>query len=178
MSNDEGDVLSAYIERSLALRPQNQDELSPGQLREIALELGLTESDLARADEQAQQHSVRAESMAAHGRYEDAITEYREALILRPEHLETMSALAWVHRRNWGSTGQEESRAAARSLAYRCLAIEPQHDDALRLLNELDGPPAVWRGPKRGTVIAAVALGLSALGGAIGGGWWLLTVLW
>ena len=157
MADDQIERLSAYMERALALRPQNQDELSPEELREVALELGLTEADLARAEAEGAEHAQRGEGFVRHGRFADAIREYREALILRPGHLDTMSALAWAHRRHWAASGDRESRASAEALARRCLDLDPRHDRSIKLLNELELPPATLSSPRTGLLVGLVA---------------------
>lgn len=161
------DPLQAYVERLLELRDEEGAAPRPEVLRRVARDLGLTDADLARAEALAEEHWTRGRGFLAHGLHDDAIRELREALVLRPGHLETTIGLAQAHVARWRRTGDGASRREAERLARAALAIEPGHGPAFAVLRELE---QLDLAPRRRLVLG---LAMAAMLIALGGGFFL-----
>jgi hypothetical protein len=134
------EMLRKYIERLTALRGEGDRGLDLADMKEVARELGMSEDDIAAADLAAKSHRDRGLRHLQHRRWDDAVTELREAMALDPMSIEILHPLATAHKERWRVTGSQSDRKRASELASRVIAIDPAHDASSLLLNELDEP--------------------------------------
>lgn len=134
------EMLRRYIERLSALRAERGRQIGLEDMKEVARELGMSDDDIAAADTAAGAHRERGVHHLRHRRWNDAVTELREAAALDPLGVETLHALATAHKECWLAAGGESDRRQASELASRTIAIDPGHDPSYALLNELDQP--------------------------------------
>src|SRR5688572_23528065 len=106
-------ALDSYVERLLALKSAEDDDLDAAELREIALELGLSEEDLENADAAASKYLKRGQGFAEHDRWDDAIAELTNAMALQPQRPEVLFALADAHAERWRVQRRSADRSAA-----------------------------------------------------------------
>ena len=161
-------MMQAYLERVIALRESKSRTLSEQDLRAIANEVGLSDEDLAAADQAAHEHYQRGAQFLKHGRWDDSIRELQDAVALSPGWLQYKALLAYAFAERWKQLGREPDRHAAGQLARECIAIDPNHSESYALLNTLDAA-APGRAPSApGAVGAAPASGGGkAAGGAV-----------
>jgi streptogramin lyase len=163
-------TLQNYIQAILRLQ-QERARLTDDELRQIALETGMSEEDLAHAQKRASDHLERGRGFLRYENWGAAVDELEQAVVLMPANPGALTLLADAYwRRNSGSADLER----ARTFASRALELDPRHDDALRIVTAIDlgePPPtpktaAVRASSGRRFVSAGVAA-LLVLGGAI-----------
>lgn len=143
--DDDGALLSAWIEQvgRMPAEPEGPDERS---YKAVALELGLTEDDLARVEAAVEAHLARGRNYLSHGRAGDAVGELKQARTLAPWRPDITHALAEAHAARFEAGRDEADREAARALIRGRLDHDPDHQPSYALLNRLDrGPTAVVR---------------------------------
>ncbi|MNS61380.1 hypothetical protein D3C72_944090 [compost metagenome] len=167
------DVLQAYLTRILALKDQQPAGLSAGELEAIALELGLSEADLAAGQAEAERYFQRGAGFMRHQRWDDAITELSAAAALAPGRLAVLHALAEAHAARWRAGRDRGDRDRAEALARRCLDLAPDHEASFTLLNALDGQGPIGQVPGRPAALPLVLtlIGLGALVYAVATFW-------
>jgi len=162
------DVWLAHLEKLLQRRAaaETGPALAPEDLREIALEMGLTEDDLRSAAAAAEKNVVKAKGFIERCLWDDAIASLTEAAALVPASIEVHSLLAqsyWNRYRAETVAGQQEQadRDAAVRLAKVVLEIDPKHAPSFDLLAEIDRANAVQR--SRPKMIVPVLVAASAV---------------
>lgn len=156
-----------YAERLLQLRGSLSQRPTAADLEAIALDVGLTATDLETLRQRTQDHRTRAEGYAEFRRWDDAIAELEQAIELEPLNLEILYFLAESHRQRYQKRGKERDRTAADELARQCLQLEPSHRAAMELLVALDQPRGLpkWLRLPKATVALLVLAGVGVLGG-------------
>jgi tetratricopeptide (TPR) repeat protein len=160
------EALKAYVERILALKSQKAAALSDDELRAIALDLGLTEADLAAGQEAAERSFQRGEGYLRHRRWGDAIHDLSAAAALAPGRVDVLHALAQAHAGRWKSERTRADREEAEAVSRRVLDLAPGHEASFVLLNDLDAPSRT-PGPDRwvnGRAIRPIALAIVVFG--------------
>lgn len=153
--------LEKFVEKMMLLRNEPQAKpLSWDELRNIALEVGLSEADWQQVEATLQTHQSRANSFLKFENLDDAIVEFEYCLDLNPYHTATLTQLANIHLLRWHKQNNDNDLARARERANQALALEPTSEAALRILSELkriEAPkPLSFKSP----VVLAAALGL------------------
>ncbi|MEL6343078.1 MAG: hypothetical protein AAFV53_08075 [Myxococcota bacterium] len=126
-------IISAYVARVDELQKQSDDRLSVYQLKAIARELGVSEADLARAERTAHDHLQRGLGYVEHHLYDDAIEEFRVAVVLRPLDPAVIFALAQAYAARWDANGDDDDREEADELARQSLQLDPGLKEAFAL---------------------------------------------
>lgn len=132
------DALLSYLRRVQAVKDQKDTQLSVDEMRATALELGISDAELAAADQEAEKRIERGRGFLRHGRLMDALKDLTEAAALRPQDVDTLHLLARAHLDAFRRTRKEPHRAQAEQLARFCLELAPDHDASYTLLNNLD----------------------------------------
>lgn len=164
------EVLQRYIERITQLRDSASGDLDEATLREIALEVGITEEELDLAATTSRSHHQRGQGFLRYHRFDDAIEELTEALALAPGNDEIRLDLAKAYVEKFRQTRHGSARRDAESLLRQCLARRADLDEAFELLNELESiapaPPQSAQSPQA-SVILTISAALSVLGIAV-----------
>jgi tetratricopeptide (TPR) repeat protein len=167
-SNDGDRTLQGYIEAVLKLQ-RERSSFTEEELRQIALETGMSEEDLALARRRADDHLARGRGFLRYENWVGAIEELEQAVVLAPTSVDVLSTLATAYwRRNEGADDRERARA----FAERALEIDPAHDPSLRLVSSIDKgerPSAATRpieatAARRRALVVAVAAALVVAG--------------
>ena len=140
---DQKSPLATYIQRVLALKEERAAALSEEELREVALEIGLTETDLAAVEAAAADHQLRGQGFLEHRRWDDAIRELEEAVAVSPNQVDRLHALAGAYSGRWQEGRDPDDRSRAELVARQCLELDPRHEASIEVLNDLDRSPAV-----------------------------------
>ena len=139
--------LENYLKKLMELQynPSTEQQFTEEELKNIALEAGLTEEAWRQSQEQAQQHLQRGKTYLGTHNYEDAVVELEQAASLRPQDAEAnfLTAQAYLHR------GSRQQRAAdfdkADYYLDRTISINAHHSGALRLKGELNDKRRVYK---------------------------------
>ena len=137
---DQDKALDDYIKKLMELQynPSNEQKLSEKDLKEIALESGLTEEDWKRSQQNAKEHLQRGKAYSNTTNWEDAAAELEQAAMLMPNSAEAsyLAAQAFLHRGNILNQSQDYEKADY--YLNRSLLISPTYGEALRLKTELN----------------------------------------
>ena len=88
-------ALEAYIRKLMEFQYQREeDNLSEAQLREIALEMGLSEEEFSKSREKAAEHRDRGIVFVDQANWEDAVWELEQAAALNPNDTDAARGLA------------------------------------------------------------------------------------
>ncbi|MEM7356804.1 MAG: hypothetical protein AAF657_38675, partial [Acidobacteriota bacterium] len=166
-------VMDAYLQRVMALKEERRAVPSEEELREIALEIGLSEEDLSAVDKAAEDHFVRGKGFLEHQRLDDAITELGEATALAPRRLDWLHTLATAHADRWIARRDFADRDRAEALARECLELDPQHEASFEVLNRLEQQPSLTHAAARSKTLIGAAMSALVLAIVLGG-----TLLW
>lgn len=161
--DDDGALLSAWIEQ-VGRMPAEADGPDERSYKAVALELGLTEDDLARVEAAVEAHLARGRNYLSHGRAGDAVGELRQARTLAPWRPDIAHALAEAHAARFETRRDEADREAARALIRARLDRDPDHQPSYALLNRLDRSPT---GLARPASAARRRLLLASAGGVL-----------
>ncbi len=132
--------LENYLQKLMEIQysTQTQHRLTEAELKDIALETGLTETAWQQSQAQAREHLQRGKSYLGSHNYNDAVEELKQASALRPHDPEAnfLAAQAYLGR------GSRQHHAAdldqAEYYLDRTINIDPQHAGALRTKGELN----------------------------------------
>ena len=139
--------LENYLKKLMELQynTSTDEQFTEEELKNIALEAGLTEEAWQRSQDQARQHLQRGKAYLGTHNYEDAAAELEQAAALRPHDAEAnfLTAQAYLHR------GGRQQRAAdfdkADYFLDRTISINAHHSGALRLKGELNDKRRVYK---------------------------------
>ncbi len=171
MNENPDEILRAYIEKILALKRERESQaLNDDDLKQIALEAGMTDEDLAYAARRMGEHMSRGESFLRYRNWSGAISELEEAEALAPSNATVLAVLANAYLNRLREGGEGSDRENARAAAERCLRIDPTNDMALRVLSTLATPAksAVATAPTARRSVIRIALLASVI--ALAGG--------
>jgi len=147
---DDDELLASWIEQ-VGRMPDEAEGPDERGYKAVALELGLTEADLARVEAAVEDHLARGRNYLAHGRPGDAVDELNEARALAPWRTDVAHSLAEGYVTRFRASGGVDDRSAAEALIRARLERDPDHQPSYTLLNRLDRPPeaATPDGPGR-----------------------------
>ena len=169
MSFDDESILQDYIARLLSMQDERDEWLGEDDLKTVARDLGLSDEDLARIEATTEAHRQRGQHFSQHDAWDDAIAEYRQAVVLDPFDVPLVHALAVAHASRWEETRDPEDRETAERYTRRCIELDPNHQPSYEILQELKRRPVRTGGPTRadkakskalvvGTVVVVVVL--------------------
>lgn len=153
---DDDALLAAWLDQvgRMADAADGPDERG---YKAVALELGLTEADLARVEAAVDDHISRGQNFLTHGRPDDAVRELKDARALAPWRADVAHTLAEAHVARFHGGGDGADRAAAEALIRARLERDPDHQPSYALLNRLDASPTAPTAPAGPTASTAPA---------------------
>ncbi len=163
MPFDEEKILQDYIARLLSLQDERDEWLGEDDLKKAARDLGLSDRDLVRIDAVAEGHRQRGRNFSRHEAWDEAIAEFRQAMVLDPFDVPLLHELAVAHASRYQQTHRDDDRAAARHYARRCIQLDADHQRSYELLTALQQAPAAHPG-KRAKVAVFVAAAVVLVG--------------
>lgn len=171
---DQDALLEAYIKRLLEVQHgmAAAQPLSDAELKRIAVESGLPESQWEAWLQRAEQHFERGKAYNSARNWEDARAELKQAVAIYPNHAEANYELAFACLRLATATENPQLEQEFEVYVAQCLAFEPLHKGALALKteeNQLDAAAAAGtRKRKRLTIIVAAGLCVLLLASHLG----------
>ncbi|MEM1347773.1 MAG: hypothetical protein AAGI01_04390 [Myxococcota bacterium] len=128
------DRLKDYLTRVLDAQHQAGRVLHEGELRDIAYRVGLSDEDLAMADQAAHDKYQRGMEMLRARCFDEALDALADAVALSPGWLQYRLKLAQVYVARWRATGRAHDRRRAEELARECMEIDRDNTTARSIL--------------------------------------------
>ncbi|TAF65312.1 MAG: hypothetical protein EAZ55_08605 [Cytophagales bacterium] len=138
MDNHSDKALEAYINKMLTTQ-QNYAEkpLNSQELKQIALDIGLSEEEWIATQTQQKEHIKAASWLMQSQNYNDALQSYRQAFALNPYDINSIYGLAWANAKIWENTQNKNHKREAEEYLVRALQISPTHLPSLQLQTSL-----------------------------------------
>jgi len=136
--SDTHNELKRYIAKLLEVQQQKREiKLSPHDLKKVAKDMGITESDWAFIQSEINKRYTKGERFLKHRNWDDAIKELRQVVSLSPHHKTALISLGRAYRGRWLKKGHDTDRKNAEACARRCLDIYPEYEAAYQLISSL-----------------------------------------
>ena len=132
------DLLNKYIARLLTLKEQKRDELTETELKEIAQELGLTDSDLLEAEQEVKNHLERGQTYTQLKQWNEAQKEFEQAAEFAPLDIEVTYELAHFYFLKWQKTKKQSDLRFAQTKIVNCLELSPKHVGTITLFEQIE----------------------------------------
>ncbi len=130
--------LESYIKKILQIQREKKEQtFSNDELKNIALELGLAESEWEDIQKKVKDHVKQGDGFYTYKNYEDAIKQYQEALSLNPYQPELLCKLASAYQQKWYQEKKSDDKNMAIEHAQRCLEIDTTQEGAIRIISEI-----------------------------------------
>jgi len=136
--NTTNQAIEIYIQRVTELSQLGQKIPSSQDLLKIAQELGISDEEIQSAQRQSQAHFIRAQGYSTLCHWEDAIDELQEALAFNPFNLPMLHLLINCYLGKWKIKHNSQDEEQIRVRVKQCLEIQPDDQESLKLLAELD----------------------------------------
>lgn len=131
--------LESYIKKLLEIQDErNKKPLTSSDLKEIAFAAGLTEEDWQAIEEAFDDYITRGAGHLDHGNWNEAIHEFEQALSLKPSDIVANSGIAQAQYGLWKKSGDDELKKLALEAARQCLDVNPEHEESLRLISDIN----------------------------------------
>ncbi|MGD1894508.1 MAG: hypothetical protein ACFB15_28425, partial [Cyclobacteriaceae bacterium] len=134
------EALENYLKKLMEIQygSRTEQQFTQEELKNIALDAGLTESAWQQAQQKAQQHLQRGTAYLNAQNYDDAATELENAASLMPHDTETnyLAAKAFLFRGNRYDRSSDFDRSEYS--INRTLSIAPAHPGVMQLKTELN----------------------------------------
>jgi tetratricopeptide (TPR) repeat protein len=141
--DEQNQNFKAYFDKILEIQQQQQNRsLSELELHDIALSLGVSESDWQFIQKVFNNHRTRALGYLKFNNWQDAIPEFEQALTLKPIDIPCLNGMASAYKLKWQSSGDSKDSQLAENYAKQCLEIQPDNQDALKLISQLKQKPS------------------------------------
>ncbi|MGB0525993.1 MAG: tetratricopeptide repeat protein, partial [Flammeovirgaceae bacterium] len=125
-------LLDRYIGKLLEMKELKSSQFTQAELKEIALEIGLTEADLKLAKEEVNSHLKRGQTYVQAKDWEAAENEYLHASELDPVNVSTQYQLAAFYFQKWHKTGLQKKELTV--AIQQCLELQADYVPAKNLL--------------------------------------------
>jgi hypothetical protein len=139
MGDNSDEILRNYMENVLRLQQErDRSAMSDQDLKQIALEAGMSEADLDYVRHRLDDCMNRGKGFIRYQSWTDAIQELEQAIALAPNNVDALSALATAYAGRWREKGGSADRDHARATAERVLDLDSKNDTALRIVSALN----------------------------------------
>lgn len=131
-------VLQDYVKRLMDQQygMNSPEPLTDAELKEIALEMGMSDKEYEASLQKAEMHYHRGEKFVRANNYEDAIIELTHTVQIYPNHADGLAMLAKAYTHHGLLNDKPEDFEKADMYVDRCLQLEPMHAGALKLKSQ------------------------------------------
>lgn len=131
--------LEDFIHRLYEIKNDASNQtLQPGQLKDIAFEVGITEKTWDDIQDQVRKDAINDEAFLKQENYQVAIERFDKALAFNPFHPDALIGSAeanyWLYRSKYRSVYKKE----ALDKANQCLEVVAGHSKAIRIITNLE----------------------------------------
>lgn len=130
--------LQEFINQILFLQNKKNEHLTEADYREVAVNLGMNDSELKDIFNQYDAYYHRGTGFLKSERLSDAIKELNIAVTLNPWKAEAHYQLALAYEKSWLQSNSPEILNKAIHFAHRCLELNPKHPQTYQLLNDIE----------------------------------------
>lgn len=117
------------LDKLRPIREQGFLEIRQGdEYMELVQSLGVSEEEWGQLQEAFYDYLRHGKNYLQEHNLEDALKNLEKALLIRPDDIDTLSALSEVHLRFWQKKVDVASHQKADYFVKRCLAIWPEHE--------------------------------------------------
>ncbi|EAY28844.1 OmpA family protein [Microscilla marina] len=157
--------IEAYFEKILQIKNQRKG-LSQSELKEIALDLGMSEAEWREVQNVARGHIERGYNFLEHQNEDDAQKEFEQALLVFPDDAPALYGVAHIHERRFMAKGKAADKETALKYAHAALQTDPAHTEAARLISYLKDqkPITTWHKVRKPVFLLLV---LAVLAGVV-----------
>ncbi|MFN3315265.1 MAG: tetratricopeptide repeat protein, partial [Raineya sp.] len=138
---DEQQKIDAYIRQMMEIKARKEQEQIKSDLREISMELGMSEEDLQAIEEERKKLVILGRGFVQHQQADDAINALEKAYSLNPDDAETLSLLAQAYGVKFVQTNQQPFKKKSEEFAAQALLQNPEDQKALALLQSVRYQP-------------------------------------
>jgi hypothetical protein len=138
---DEQQKIDAYIKQMMDIKARKEQEQIKSDLREISMELGMSEEDLQAIEEERKKLIVLGRGFVQHQQADDALNALEKAYSLNPDDAQTLSLLAQAHGIKFVQTNQAQHKKKSEEFAAQALLQNPEDQAALALLQSVRYKP-------------------------------------
>jgi tetratricopeptide (TPR) repeat protein len=155
-------AIETYIQRVTELSQSSKRIPTPAELEKIVTDLGITPEEIAKAEQESQDHYTRAQGYLRLKYWDDAILELQEAIAFNPSCTAMMLASAQAYFGRWQQHHKKEDVTQFHWQVRQCLEIQPDCEEALNLLEKFQEMRGEYhqRFIYGGVFLAAVVLGI------------------
>ncbi len=132
------EALKNYVQKILSIQKEKSNRpLSEAEMKQIALELGMSESDWKDVQKTVQEHITRGQGYLQYQNWNDALEEFKQAHAIAPNNLEVLEGLSQAHFQKWKQGKEKNDQNQAGYFARKYLQFVPSHQASLQLISEL-----------------------------------------
>lgn len=129
--------LEKYLQKILEFRHLKKDQLTFDELKKIAYEMGMTDTDWHYLVRSFEAHLARGNGFFKYRDWDDAIAEMEQALAINPFHEGAIVTVSLAYANRYRDYERTSDRQHAEEYARRCLEINPSNEQALQVLSSL-----------------------------------------
>jgi tetratricopeptide (TPR) repeat protein len=124
---------------------------------ELVQSLGVSEQEWGQLQEGFYEYLQNGKKQLKENELEDALTNLEKALLIRPDNIDTLSAISEIHLRAWQSRGDTHSFEKADYFVNRCLLLAPEHEASQTRLAMLHPKVRVNASPNKMGMVILIA---------------------
>lgn len=130
---------------------------------ELVQSLGVNEAEWGQLQEAFYAYLQQGKQQLKDKELEDALRNLEKALLIRPDDVDTLSAMSEIYLRLWQENGDSDTFAKADDFASRCLLLQPEHEAAQTRLAVLHPKVRVNTSANKMKILIMVAAFLVAM---------------
>ncbi|MCS6820724.1 MAG: tetratricopeptide repeat protein [Microscillaceae bacterium] len=132
-------IIQNYIKQVLKIQRERSQytALTEEELRQIAIQLGLTDKDWQYIQTQFEAFWGRGKQYSKYAQWDEAIQELEQAVLLKPNHEQALFDLAQAYQQRWILQHRTKDKKNSELYAKRCLLLNYQYEPAVKLISEL-----------------------------------------
>lgn len=170
MANSD-ETLQVFINKMLQLQNEQRDKpLSQAELKQIALDIGMTEEDWLESQKIYQGHLKSGQGHLNRRNWSDAIKELDQAYALNPNSLDAIRGLAQAYQGQWFSNPSPVLKSQAEKFAEKGLLMQPGDSLSLSVLQKLRQGEKEMKSGKTRKYLIGLGIGV-VLAFIVGAGW-------
>ncbi len=154
------DHLQRFAQTVVELQEQKSRRIDEDTVRQVALDLGMTDEEIQQARAESHARKERAKVLRSSGNLDDAIRELELGFGFNPLDLEIIYMLAdGLHTRSQKS-GDAAEWARAKDLCLRVIEAAPAHAEAPSLLNAINNNDPAKKSDNSAPIAVLVGVGV------------------
>lgn len=133
------ETLQRYINKMLQMQNEQREKpLTAEELKEIALDIGMSEEEWLASQQAAQDYLSSGQTLLSYGSWEEAAKQFEQARNIMPYSQEANYGLAKALTEYWKDSNSVEDLEKARVAIRASLSLSPTHAPTLALLPEIE----------------------------------------